>query len=112
MKKHEAFIDKSPVKIYINKIQNRITLKVKTWYYLEHSTLEILKLLRNTERRITKEMVKIIEVYLFAITLLIININIIKYQHYLLRNNSFIVFRHFSVVYLSKLCAPGDRRQN
>ena len=77
MKKHEAFIDKSPVKIYINKIQNRITLKVKTWYYLEHSTLEILKLLRNTERRITKEMVKIIEVGL-------VRYNIVdnQYQHY------------------------------
>ena len=34
-KKHETLTDNPPIQIYINKIENRITLKNKAGYYLE-----------------------------------------------------------------------------
>ena len=44
IKKHEALTDKPPFQIYINKIQNRILFKIKSGYYLELLTPEIMKL--------------------------------------------------------------------
>ena len=35
LRRHEAIADNPPVKIYINKIRNRITFKIKTGYKLE-----------------------------------------------------------------------------
>ena len=47
------------IKIYINKIENRITFKIKTGYYLELLTSETMKLLGSTKSKIIKdEMVK------------------------------------------------------
>ena len=43
------------VRIYINKIENIITFKVKTGYYLELLTPEKIKLPGSTENRITKD---------------------------------------------------------
>ena len=43
------------VKIYINKIEKRITFKMKTGYYLELLTLETMKLLGSTKSKITKD---------------------------------------------------------
>ena len=40
--------------IYVNKIENRITFKIKTRYYLELLTPEIMKLLGSTKSKITK----------------------------------------------------------
>ena len=40
--------------IYISKIENRITFKIKTGYYLEFSTPETMKLLGNTQSKIVK----------------------------------------------------------
>ena len=34
LKKHAESIDNPSIRIYINKIENRITLKIKTGYYL------------------------------------------------------------------------------
>ena len=41
--------------IYVNKIENRITLKIKTGYYLELLTPETMKLLASTKSKITKD---------------------------------------------------------
>ena len=41
--------DKPPVQIYVNKIQNRITFKNKTGYYLELVTAKTMKPLRREE---------------------------------------------------------------
>ena len=43
-------IDKSSVKIYVNKIENRITFKIKNGCSLELLTPETMKLLESTER--------------------------------------------------------------
>ena len=37
--------------MYVNKIENRITFKIKTGYYLELLTPEAMKLLRSTNIR-------------------------------------------------------------
>ena len=41
-------IDKPSVQIYVNKIENRITFKIKNGYSLELLTPETMKLLGNT----------------------------------------------------------------
>ena len=41
--------------MYVNKIENRITFKIKTGYYLELLTLETMKLLGSTKSKITKD---------------------------------------------------------
>ena len=41
--------------IYVNKIENRITFKIKIGYYLELLTPETMKLLGSTKSRITKD---------------------------------------------------------
>ena len=43
------------IRIYINKIENRITFKIKTGYYLELLTPETMKLLGSTKSKITKD---------------------------------------------------------
>ena len=40
--------------IYINKIENRITFKIKSGYYPEPLTTETMKLLGSTKNKITK----------------------------------------------------------
>ena len=41
--------------IYVNKNENRITVKIKTGYYLELSTPETMKLLGSAKSKITKD---------------------------------------------------------
>ena len=48
MKKHETLSDNPPIKIYSNKIKNRIIFKIKTGYKLELLTPETMKLLGST----------------------------------------------------------------
>ena len=54
LKKHSKNVDDPSIKIYVNKIENRVTFKIKNGYYLELLTPETMKLLGNTESKITK----------------------------------------------------------
>ena len=45
LKNHGEIIDNPSVRIYVNKIENRIIFKIKTGYYLELLTPETMKLL-------------------------------------------------------------------
>ena len=54
LKKNETVTDNPSIMIYVNKIENRISFKIKTGYYLELSTSETMKLLGNTKSKITK----------------------------------------------------------
>ena len=45
LKKHGANVDNPSIRIYVNKIENRITFKIKSGYYLELLTPETRKLL-------------------------------------------------------------------
>ena len=54
MEKHGEGIDKPSVMIYVNKIENRVTFKIKNGYNLELLTKETMKLLGSTKNKITK----------------------------------------------------------
>ena len=55
LKQHEIVTDNPSIMIYVNKIENRITFKAKTGYYLKLLRPEIMKLLGNTKSKITKK---------------------------------------------------------
>ena len=55
LKKHGEDIDKPSVQIYVNKIENRITFKIKDGYSLELLTPETMKLLGSTKNKITED---------------------------------------------------------
>ena len=55
LKKHSESVDNPSIIIYINKIENRITFKIKSGYYLELLTPETVKLLGSTVRKINKD---------------------------------------------------------
>ena len=55
MKKHGEDIDKPSVMIYVNKIENRVTFKIKNGYSLELLSSEAMKLLGSTENKTTKD---------------------------------------------------------
>ena len=55
LKKHGEEIDKPSVQLYVNKIENRVTFKIKNGYSLELLTPESIKLLGSTEKKIAKD---------------------------------------------------------
>ena len=55
LKKHREGIDKLSIQIYVNKIENRITFKIKNGYSLKLLTPETIKLLGSAENKITKD---------------------------------------------------------
>ena len=54
LKKHSESVDNPSIRIYVNKIENRITFKIKSEYYFELLTPETMKLLGSAESKITK----------------------------------------------------------
>ena len=55
LKKHGEDIDKPSVQIYVNKIENRVTFKIKNGYSFELLTPETMKLLGSTKNKITED---------------------------------------------------------
>ena len=55
LEKHETVTDNPSIRIYINKIDNRSKLKIKSGYYLELLTPETMKILGGTKTKITKD---------------------------------------------------------
>ena len=55
MKKRDENVDNPSIIIYINKIENGITFKIKSGYYLELLTPETMKLLGSTVSKINKD---------------------------------------------------------
>ena len=55
LKKHSESVDNPSIRMYVNRIENRITFKIKSGYYLELLTPETMKLLGTTESKITKD---------------------------------------------------------
>ena len=54
IEKHQTVTDNAPIRIYVNKMENRITFKTKTGYYLELLTPETIKLIGSIKSKITK----------------------------------------------------------
>ena len=55
LKKQSENVDNPSIKIYVNKIENRVTFKIKNGYYLELLTPGTMKLIGSTESKITKD---------------------------------------------------------
>ena len=55
LKKHGEGIDEPSIERYVNKIETRITFKIKNGYSLKLLTPETMKLLGSTENKITKD---------------------------------------------------------
>ena len=55
LKKHGGNADKPSVHIYVTKIENRVTFKIKNRYSLELLIPETMKLLGSTENKITED---------------------------------------------------------
>ena len=55
LKKHSESVDNPLIRIYVNRIENRITFKIKNGYYLELLTPETMKLLGSDESKISKD---------------------------------------------------------
>ena len=55
LKKHGADIDKPLVQIYVNKIENSVTFKIKNGYSLELLIPETMKVHGSTKNKITKD---------------------------------------------------------
>ena len=67
--------------MYINRIENRITFKIKNGYYLELLTPETMKLLGSTGSKITKD--KNIEnvQHLEIVELVLVHCNLVNNDH-------------------------------
>ena len=55
LKKHSESVDNPSIRIYVNKIENRITFKIKSVYYLELLAPGTMKLLGSAENKINKD---------------------------------------------------------
>ena len=55
LKKQSGRVDNPPIRIYVNRIENKITFKSKSGYYLELLTPETMKLRGSAESKITKD---------------------------------------------------------
>ena len=55
LENHGEDIAKPSVQIYVNKIENRVTFKIKNGYSLELLTSETMKLLGSTKNKIIKD---------------------------------------------------------
>ena len=62
LKKHEKVTDNPSVRIYINKIENRIKFKIETRYYLELLTPETINYFEVLKLRYLK--IKMVEMHL------------------------------------------------
>ena len=109
-KKRGEKADNPSIRIYINKIENRITLKIKTGFYLKFLTPETIKLPRSNKSKMNKDknvkmclMQRFLKQYQSIVILLIIIINkiqescihlflincLVNYQIFLLKNLHF-----------------------
>ena len=55
LKKYSESVDNPSIRMYINRIENRITFKIKNGYYLELLTPETMKLLGSIKSKVTKD---------------------------------------------------------
>ena len=83
LKKHEEDTDKPSIQIYVNKIENRVTFKIKNGYSLELLKPETMKLLGSTKNKTTKDKNGENVPYLEITEVVLVHCNIVNndYQH-------------------------------
>ena len=90
IKKHAEKIFNPSIRIYINKIENRTTFKIKTGYYLELSTPETIKLLASTRSKIPKDKNDEDVPYLEIAEVVLIHCNVVNDSY---QKNSRVLYR-------------------
>ena len=78
LKKYNENIDNPSIGIYVNKIENRITNKTKTGYYLDLLTPETTKLIGSTESAIAKDKNSVDVPYLEINEIVLVHYNIVN----------------------------------
>ena len=81
--------------MYVNRIENRITFKIKSGYYLELLTLETMKLLGSTENKITKDKNGENVPHLEIVELVLVHCNLVNNDY----QQDFLLQTKHSVVY-------------
>ena len=71
-------VDNPSIRMYVNRIENRITFKIKSGYYLELLTPETMKLLGSTESKITKDKNAENVPHLEIVELLLVHCNLVN----------------------------------
>ena len=78
LKKHEENNNKPSIQIHVNKIENRITFKIKNGYSIELLTKETMKLLGSTENKTTKDKNEENVPYLAITEVVLVHCNIVN----------------------------------
>ena len=83
MKKHVILNDNPPIKIYSNKIENRIVFKIKNGYKLESLTPETMELLGSTKKVVDKDENREYVPKLESVEVVLVHFNLVKndYQY-------------------------------
>ena len=83
LKKHSEDVDNPPIRIYVNRTENRITFKIKNGYYLGLLTPETMKLFGSSESKITKDKNGENVPRLEVVELVLVHCNLVNndYQH-------------------------------
>ena len=83
IKKHKTLTENPPIKIYVNKIKNRIVFKLKTGCKLELLTPETMKLLGSTKKDVDKDKDGENVPKLESVEVVLVHCNLVKndYQH-------------------------------
>ena len=83
IKKHETLTDNPSIKIYSNKIKNRIVFKIKNGYKLELLTPKTMKLLGSAYKVVDKDKNSENVLKLESVEVVLVHCNLVKndYQH-------------------------------
>ena len=87
--KNSESVDNPSIRIYVNNIENRITFKIKSGYYLELLTPETVKLLGSTESKITKDKSGENVPHLEVVEIVLVHCNLVNNDY---QQNSRILF--------------------
>ena len=95
LKKHSESVDNPSIKIYINKIENRITFKIKSGYYLEFLTPETMKSLASTESKISKDKNGENVPHLEIVELVLIHCNLVNNNY-----QQLFIYIYITIIYI------------
>ena len=93
IKKSQTVTGNAPIRIYVHKIENKITFKIKTGYYLKLLTYETMKLPGSTKTKITNNEYGENVTHLEFIEVVLVHCNIVN-NDYLHNFFSIMVFFH------------------
>ena len=78
LKKHGENMDNPSISIYVNKVENRITFKIKTEYYLKLLTAERMNSLEALKKKISKVKIDENAPHLEITEVVLVNCNIVN----------------------------------